>query len=318
MQTSLFSNEDLPRNYWFVRTEGGKYYREFKDKGYIAINWNDFVNLDEICSLELRKLKDKVKEHYEKEKRPGVAAAQMQTFVGNMKENDIVLIPNTRSREIAFGIITSDAYVKLTKDIKEGDCPYKKRRNVSWKKTVSRAALDPYLYSLINSHHSITNANKCGNFINRTLFDFYGTEDETHLIFNVTTQEAIRNSELRLLMNCIFDIADIYNDKHPDNPVDMDSVLFRASVNSPGPIEWIGTGGDMLFILVILHFIIGGELSVWKLRWNTPGLLGHIKEAYKEYNAAHQKEIELTKIVLEEKLPVPKKNIHEVLVPKEE
>lgn len=101
MNPTLFSEKDLPQNYWFVRTESGKYYREFIENEFIAINWNDFVDLDEICSLRLRTLKDKVKEHYEEEKRPGVAAAQMQTFVGTMKKSDIVLIPNARSREIA-------------------------------------------------------------------------------------------------------------------------------------------------------------------------------------------------------------------------
>ena len=306
MVLSLFEATDLPKNFWFVRTEGGKFYREFKNNGYIAINWNDFLNLDEICTLSIRKLKDRVKEHYEEEKRPGVAAVQMQTFVGSMKENDIVLIPNTCSREISFGVITSPAYVELSKNIKEGECPYKKRRKVKWLKAVPRNKLDPYLYSLINSHHSITNAYKCRNFINRTLFDFYGTTDETHLIFKVTTEEPIFTSELRILMNTIYEIADIYNRYDKTHNVDMDNVVFRASVNSPGPIEWIGKKQNMLFILILLHFIVGGNISVLGINWETPGIANYILEAYKEYNSSHQKELELARKILNEKLPAPK------------
>ncbi len=308
MNPTLFSEKDLPQNYWFVRTESGKYYREFIENEFIAINWNDFVDLDEICSLRLRTLKDKVKEHYEEERRPGVAAAQMQTFVGTMKKSDIVLIPNARSREIAFGVITSDAYVISLRDIEEGQCPFKKRRNVKWLKKVLRADLDPYLYSLINSHHSITNAYKCRNFINRTLYDFYGTPEETHLIFNVVAKDDIKTSELRSLMNCIYDVARIYNTHHPENYIDIDDIVFKASVNSPGPIEWIGKKKNMLFILLLLHCIIGGDVSIATLglHWHTPGLAGFVIDAYKEYNSTHQSEIIETKNILEQKLPVPK------------
>lgn len=312
MQLSLFSNEDLPRNYWFVRTAGGKYYREFKDKAYIAINWNDFTNLDDIIALTRRQLKNKVKEHYEDEKRPGVAAAQMQTFVGTMKKNDIVLIPNSRSREISFGIITSDAYIHPTDKIQEGECPFRKRRNIKWIKKVARVDLDPYLYSLINTHHSISSANKCSNFINRTLFDFYGNDEETHLIFNVTTHEPIKNSELRVLMNSIYGVAEIFNNAHPELSVDMDDVIFKASVNSPGPIEWVGKKKNMVFVLALLHFFVGGTLDVGPVHWETKGVIGYAMDAYKEYNDNHLKEMELTKKVLEEKLPVPKQGIQEL------
>lgn len=312
MQLPLFSDKYLPRGYWFVRTEGGKYYREFKDNSYIAINWNDFVDLNEIAELPLRQLKDKIKDHYENEKRPGVAAAQMQTFVGTMRKNDIVLIPNARSREISFGIVKSDAYIHSKDDIQEGKCPFRKRRKIKWIKTVDRVNLDPYLYSLINTHHSISSANKYSNFINRTLYDFYGTDEETHLIFNVTTQEPIKNSELRVLMNSIYGVAEIFNNAHPELSVDMDDVIFKASVNSPGPIEWIGKKKNMVFVLVLLHFFVGGTLDVWFVHWETKGVLTYVMDAYKEYHANNQKEIELTKKVLEEKLPVPKQGIQEL------
>lgn len=312
MQLPLFSDEELPQGYWFVRTEGGKYYREFKENDYIAINWNDFVDLDEITDLTLRQLKDKVKDHYEDEKRPGVAAAQMQTFVGTMRKNDIVLIPNARSREISFGIVKSDAYIQSKDYIQEGKCPFRKRRNIKWIKTVDRANLDPYLYSLINTHHSISSASKCSNFINRTLFDFYGNDKETHLIFKVTTHEPIKNSELRVLMNSIYGVAEIFNNAHPELSVDMDDVIFKASVNSPGPIEWVGKKKNMVFVLALLHFFVGGTLDVGPVHWETKGVIGYAMDAYKEYNDNHLKEMELTKKVLEEKLPVPKQGIQEL------
>ena len=32
------------RRYWLIRTERGKFYRDFKENGYVALGWDHFTN----------------------------------------------------------------------------------------------------------------------------------------------------------------------------------------------------------------------------------------------------------------------------------
>lgn len=41
------------RRYWIIRTERGKFYRDFKENGYVALGWDHFTNLGDLKSAAL-------------------------------------------------------------------------------------------------------------------------------------------------------------------------------------------------------------------------------------------------------------------------
>ena len=74
------------RRYWLIRTERGKFYRDFKENGYVALGWDYFTNLDDLKSAALasqvrEKLAGIFQKVYPDEKRPGLAINQMIKFV---------------------------------------------------------------------------------------------------------------------------------------------------------------------------------------------------------------------------------------------
>jgi restriction system protein len=58
------------KNYWLVRTQGGKYYNEFGRSCFIAVNW-DKITLKEINELTPEELTFRVKKDYPDKPNPG-------------------------------------------------------------------------------------------------------------------------------------------------------------------------------------------------------------------------------------------------------
>ncbi|MFY2157397.1 hypothetical protein ACOSZF_17305 [Cytobacillus firmus] len=184
---------DPNRRYWLVRTNAGDFYDEFFMENYIGIGWNK-VKLEDLKVA--RPLADIVSERYPDE-RHNYVANQVLTFVRMIKKGDIVLIPSKNSVYITFGEIIETAVYEedsIPENIEDeelldvdfdGRCPYIKRKNVKWIKTVRRGNLDPYLYKVIYSHHTISDAAPYAPYIDRLLHSFFVKGDEAHFILQV-------------------------------------------------------------------------------------------------------------------------------------
>lgn len=102
------------RKYWFIRTDGGKYFDSFKENKFVAIEDN-LITLQEIYSLKqkykedkkiiLEELKRISKDRYPKDARTGLVASQIYRFLYEVKKGDIVIIPDVNSSAIAIGEI---------------------------------------------------------------------------------------------------------------------------------------------------------------------------------------------------------------------
>ena len=285
-------------NYWLIRTSSGKFFDDFYNNNYVAIGWNELSNIDYIKNSKDEDFKEYVKSIYPNEEKPGYIANQIKRFLFEIKKGDIILIPSINSEYIAFGKVTSEsAYIRnipnKNTELSYLQCDFLKAIDVSWIKLVKRDEFDPYLYKLMSAHSTISNVYKYENYINRILYPVYIKNNLIHTTFNVTTTEDIPVSSLASFLTTTLNSIDVFNSV-TDNTIDKDSVNVKLSVQSPGPIEFIGyvMGGGLIVAFSCL-FLFGAKFdinffNVFKFKMDTKGLIGSILEYIKEYHSNNQ------------------------------
>ncbi|WP_427339449.1 restriction endonuclease [Caloranaerobacter sp. DY30410] len=295
------------RKYWLIRTKSGKYFDEFYFENFIAIGWN------KICDLELIKqggdeLKREVIKCYPEEKRPGYVANQIIRFVKEIKKGDIVLVPNKDSKYIAFGEILDDSIYmeeiindELLETMDESDieeylndegieeepCPYVKRRKVKWLKTINSDKLDPYLYRVLHSHNTISDANKYAHFIDRSLHSIFIKGDKAHVIYEVNEKKEIPAIDIINFINRVISIVSDFNNITNSN-LNKEDIDLKINVQSPGPIEFSGPIITILVMAYLINSIIGGKWNIdllgLKINHETEGLSNKILKYFEIKN----------------------------------
>jgi restriction system protein len=293
------------RNYWLVRTQSGEYHQEFYFDNYIGIGWNEFNDsgdFDEKINEDY--MKKQIHKKYPDAGRPGLIYGQIKRFFFEMKVGDIIMIPTQKSSHISFGIIDSEPYIKEIpdEDIELGQCPFEKRRDVKWIKTVGRSDLDPYLYKMMNSQLTINRANDYDDFIDRTLHSFYVKGDTAHLVFNVNTTEKIPAPDLMDFINRVVDLVPELNKISDEFDFDKRDLDIKLNVQSPGVIEFFADPSVIIGAGLLLTAVVGGTFRMTFTKEETSGeassegLLGRILQ-YKK----HKDENELKKMEQEHK-----------------
>lgn len=249
------------RNYWLVRTEGGTLYESFMTGNFIAIGY-DKISLEEISVVRtndeagINILAEKIKSKYEDEKRAKHSARQLKKFTYEIKKNDIVLIPSQNSEEITFGQIEeTSAFNNFDNKF---NCPSIKRKKVRWLKTVSRKSLDPNLYKLMFSHHTISEANLYDRYIDKILNSFFIKNNQAHIVLDVQTTDDIKARSLFAMGDLALDVFDEFC-KEEKLEYNSDNFEVKLAVQSPGFIELVGSQiGGIIIIGIILVGIAGG------------------------------------------------------------
>ncbi len=270
------------RRYWLVRTKGGIYFNDFYLNDYIAIGWNLLTDVnimnestretlvDELKKLYSKKGTKEEREEDEEEDREvkktgnyGLIATQLIRFASELKKGDIVIIPSQKSNNIAFGeIIDDEIFIESIneEDLEETQCPFVKRRKVKWLKRQKKNEIDIYLYRLLNSHHTITDANEYANIIDRTLSSFYIKNNLAHFTMQVGIKEGIKIKQLSNLINNNIAIIDEFNN-FSNTDIDVDGVDVKINLHSPGPVEIQGVMTAVLIIGITTIAICGGTLK---------------------------------------------------------
>ncbi|MCQ2010527.1 hypothetical protein NOM01_10920 [Sporolactobacillus sp. STSJ-5] len=285
---------DENRGYWLVRTQSGEYHNEFYFDNFVAIDWNEFSDTKLFEKTEKETVVELIHKKYPDNKQPGLIYNQIKRFLYEMKIGDVVMIPSENTSHISFGIVDSEVYFDRVSDtaIDEGKCPFIKRRNVKWIKTVNRDKLDPNLYKMMNSRHTINNANDYAEFIDRTLYSFYVKGNKAHLILNIKKDGKIPAIGVARMVDSIVDLIPYLNEILPGSNFQEDDIEMKATFNSPGIID---LGGIFLLIMgagMVLHYIVGGKYEAalktdgksidTKLKGETDGLLEKILKFKKE------------------------------------
>lgn len=242
-------DEISERKYWFVRTNGGDYYNEYFNEGFIAVGFNFITDQSPVIRAEedpvyKRALQEKIKFEAEsastedKQIKPGLIINQLKRFLVEMSVGDIVLIPSENSQYISFGQIVSDTYLIDESELAEEGCPFIKRRAIKWLKTLKKDRLDPYLYKAIMSHHVITDVSDSATFINRSLSDLYIQNDKAHITLRVRTRNPIQLSDISTLIHSFEEVATAA-DFSPEEIKAIKEAELKINIQSPGPAEFV-------------------------------------------------------------------------------
>jgi restriction system protein len=264
------------RNYWLVRTEGGKYYKSFFTNGYIAISWNELgedifnntseekpLSRDRVFKFYEDKYKnDEIKLKYYSRRSSGIANT-LNRFKYGIKTGDIVMIPSTNSDEISFGEVMEDDDLYFEKEFPvkqpkehtdEKYCPFIKRKKVKWLKSVERKKLEPKLFASFHSHHTISALNKevYGNYIDRTIDSIYIKGETAHLVLEVEKESDINALVFANLIKDSVLAVDSLNNPSNKNEISGRNIKIKANVQSPGPMEFFGPIAEILILTVVI------------------------------------------------------------------
>ncbi|WEG13798.1 hypothetical protein PU629_05375 [Pullulanibacillus sp. KACC 23026] len=257
---------DSSRNYWLVRTQAGQYHDQFYFEEYVAIGWNEFNDPRDFEGNNDDAIKKDIEKVYPDSKQPGLIFGQIKRFYHEIKVGDVVIIPTENSTHVSFGTIESHPFIEEISetDIEEGVCPFQKRRKVDWIKTVKRADLDPYLYRLLHSNQTISNANAYAPFIDRTLHSLYIKNGQANLVIPIKKQGKIPALDLIDFVNSMVNLVDevnlleLTNEKF-NKRKDLD---IKLNVQSPGIVHFFSDSPYVILgIGVLLVFIVGGKFK---------------------------------------------------------
>ena len=324
--------------FWLVRTQGGLFYNEFIESGFIAIAWN---YLDKKAVLENKNEKDIKKTVTRLEsKYSNVMKLQgkitkgqgrraynkCERFINELKVGDIVMVPSSQSSLITFAQVGNYYEIKENDFEKEMEvmsdiapngpvlhkCPYKKRREIKVLKTINSNCMNPNLFKALVSYHGLSNIDDFSSFILSSIYDAFYYNNKLNCVFNVKQRNGLDAIDLS---NFIYSFSSLLkiDDKNA-------KITAKMNLNSPGEvvIALLNSGENIIefinankFWIIIGWFtLIGG--SVGDLSFN--GVLSCLLK-YRETNSGKEKlALENEKLGLEiEKLKLETEAIKENL-----
>ncbi|MGF9907088.1 hypothetical protein [Brevibacillus porteri] len=255
------------KRYWLVRTQGGRYYDNYKRGGFIAINW-DQITYEDIDSLSPEDLVRKVKKEYPDKPNAQRSANMLRIFHQLIKPGDAVVITGPSSNVLSIGEITDEPpYIEIvTEQQLEANprlCPYQKRRRVKWLNTVNKVDVEKDLFQLLqHAQHTISEANSYADSIERLIRNFYIRGDQAHLVLQVKKEGKIPMPDFYRMGSEIIDLVEQFSKESKDFSINLEEVEIKVNVQSPGMI----TFGGKLLVVSIIGFIIvaavGGGVTI--------------------------------------------------------
>lgn len=247
---------DSAKDYWFVRAQKGLFYKSFLTGGYIAIGWN-YITLEDLERLDEDSIKGKIKEFDKSIEKPGSAYSQMMKFAYGLNVGDVVIVPSESPNDFLIGEVTSRPYTESDANIEAASnvCPFNKRIKVHWLGIIPNRDIDPQLYKLVYSGHTITDANPYKKFINRGLYDTYIDHDHMSLTFKVQEENNIDAFGYSAFLHTVLQMADIVKKA---SGMEDEKVVLRTNVQSTGPIELLGNPTVLIPVLTFITLFAGG------------------------------------------------------------
>ncbi len=243
-------------DYWFVRTDGGKYFDTYYSKNYIAIGWNEITlkDLENEESVVKNKINRELKldNKIQKDRSRCTEIYNKLNKFKNIKINDIIVMPSQSSNYLAFGIVQDNMADEILNS--KDDCPYIKRRKIKWiNQPTSFNNLDNVFYKIRKSRHSISDINQYANFVDAVMFKVFNKNGISHFVINVEKKGEINWSTLGKLLTELHQILELVNEKFQLNE-QIESGSIQISLQSPGTLNLAQYG----ISLIILTSIIGG------------------------------------------------------------
>lgn len=287
---------DPRKNYWLIRTQGGRYYKEYRDEGFIGINWEE-ISIEDITTLNHTRLKTKVKNKYPEKQGPGRTASQLITFVKHIKEGDAVIITGPSSSVFSIGeVLESDAY---TADLppsvfEEGSkaCPFSKRKKVRWIKELHKWEMEMKFFKLLqHAQNTISDAGEYADLIESQIHDFFIRGDHAQLSIKVKKDGKIPFHQFFGMGNELIGLAEEFNQFSQDFKIDLDNISTEVNINSPGKIKVSGVVISITLIGLIFVGIAGGKFKYNEVEFETNGIVKTVSEFLDQKQAREHKDM---------------------------
>lgn len=319
---------DASAKFWLVRTKGGLFFDEFYNNSFIALGWN-FITKEILSSIksdsDMKVFKEKVSLQYPDTKKPGYPISQSEKFIFEMKEGDIIAIPDKGTNNIAFGKLVryhEDNSFDCVKEVEilklieggwhetiELQCPYQKRWEVKWIKQLRFASLNPNLFPVFSSRHGLSNIDENANYILSSIYPFYYWNNNISFSFKVKREKAVDALDMS---------GFIYNSAAIAETLLKDQTLtVKANINSPGDIVFSFANVVMenitqnkLYIALLWISIWGGSFGPISIN----SLVDHIIKI-REHCLDHidkQSEMKLRELNRQVEMEKLKRQLHEL------
>ena len=244
-----FSVPVIPDNtrFWMIRTQGGYFYNEFLTKKIIALAWNNIDSNTDFSEQSKDRLHDDILLNFPDISRPSTVVNKCKNFMHEVKEGDILVIPNKGSRYVTFAsageyfednsktVALEKAVIERIKnkdvDINDVSCPYKKRRHIKLLRTVNSEDINYSLYRAISSYHGISNLDDYAKYILNELYNAYIFQGDASIVYNIRKQTPITPRELS---NLIYGNLESLSQIIPE-----ENISTQISLNSPGDVVYI-------------------------------------------------------------------------------
>lgn len=264
---------DSKRNYWFMRTYGGETYSDFLRNNYIGIGFNS-VPLKYINDTKSRKDVEafkRLKEYIEiKEDVISSTATkytnQLLQFHHNMKDGDIVIIPNKNSDYYSIGIIQGESWVmegdNRTFQHKDKFIKFpEKRRNVEWVKTVEKHDIKNDIGGSLNIRQTISKVNHVSEKIEGFISSVFIKEKQMYLVIKIDQDEDINAFALNdFLSTTIY----FYKEFCKENGIEENEDLFiKIKLQSRGKLVLKAAAyGAVFSVMVMMALTQDAEFNV--------------------------------------------------------
>lgn len=276
------------RNYWFIRTHGGDFYKTFIENSYVAIGY-DSINLSLIKNAANDKsgkkyLAEVIKQQFPEESKPGYIGNQLIDFSYNIKKGDVVIIPSESSSRISIGEVLETPVYELKNNLGENDCPYLKRKKIKWlKQNLTFNQIDPKLFSIKYSQRTITRIQEeFYPYIDRIISPIYIKNDNAHLAINVERKENFPAYDVFTTWTELLDLTEEFGNEEQIE-INKKDIDLKINVQSPGTIEFITYSVIGIVVLATLvTALIGAEYESnsrpFRFKFKSDGLIKKVSD----------------------------------------
>lgn len=297
----LIPELDGERQYWFIRTNRGRFYDDFYYSNSVGIGYN-LVSLPQIrkaLSHEPNPYGELVKvlaEKYPKEleaKTIGKPAGLFLRFYEEMKAGDVVVMPSAGKVKYAFGVVTDGKPFEVDSNSFEEDEIYRKRRPVQWIAQKDFHDLDSNLYQAFRAPQALSTLNRYASFIDREMHAIYTKDGKTHFRLNIDTEGAVDGNDYFPMGSILLDLAEYFRQQAGIDS-SFSEIIVRQNVQSKGLLEFISKHKMLSFFILCASYVglEGGDFEVEKIgmKFHVQGLIPEVIDFYKEYNKQHNLE----------------------------
>lgn len=255
-------------NYWMIRSEGGKHYQPFLQKGIVALRM-PYITASyatSICNNELpvKMVIDEIKAHLENISKDskmliydwvkelqtpnvrGNRASQLYTFVKTIQHGDIVLVPSEGTSYISIGMVIGNEL--LTDDRINKSYPL--CRKVKWLNQIPKYRLDPGIYRALSAHQAISNLSDYEEYIERSFNSCFIKDGVCNYVLTLNSADINAENFFRLGSD-VLEILTILKEKY-DIDVDINDINLSMNLNSPGKVVFKSRTAIIAFLMMAL------------------------------------------------------------------